>query len=71
MIHEDTLRQFSIDIGNLPKRSYRLMAVVYDLLTGKRIAWIDSDANPPNFYHLPRLPWNSHKLALPFAHVLP
>ena len=52
MIHEDTLRQFSIDIGNLPKRSYRLMAVVYNKRTGRRLAWSDSGADPPDLLPL-------------------
>ncbi|MCY4536913.1 MAG: hypothetical protein OXE52_01645 [Chloroflexi bacterium] len=52
MAHEGMLRRFSIDIGNVPSGSYRLMAVVYNKHTGKRLAWNDSGADPPEFLPL-------------------
>ena len=52
MAHEGMLRRFSIDIGNVPSGSYRLIAVVYNKHTGKRLAWNDSGADPPEFLPL-------------------
>ncbi|MCY4019357.1 MAG: hypothetical protein OXG39_08105 [Chloroflexi bacterium] len=52
MVHEDMLRQFSIEVGAVPRGSYRLMAIVYDKLSGRRLAWNDSGADPPEFLPL-------------------
>ncbi|MCY4069689.1 MAG: hypothetical protein OXG60_00165 [Chloroflexi bacterium] len=52
MVHEDMLRQFSIEVGAVPRGSYRLMAIVYDKLSGRRLAWNDNEADPPEFLPL-------------------
>ena len=52
LLHEGQIRQFSIDVSGVPQGSYRLMAVLYDKLSGKRVAWTDSGANPPELLPL-------------------
>ena len=52
MVHEGMLRHFSIDIAQVPKGRYLLMAILYDKLTGERVAWGDSSANPTEYLPL-------------------
>lgn len=39
LVHEAKLRQFAIDIGNIAPGNYRLMAILYNIHTGDRLAW--------------------------------
>lgn len=52
MVHEGMLRHFSIDIAQVPRERYMLMAILYDKLTGERVAWSDSSANPTEYLQL-------------------
>lgn len=52
LVHEGMPRQFSIDIGNVTPGNYRLMVIVYDKHTGRRLAWNDSGADPPELLPL-------------------
>ena len=45
LVHEDSLRRFSIDISGVPAGSYRLVAILYDRSTGERHNWTDQDGN--------------------------
>ena len=47
LVHENNLRQFSIDIREAPAGRYRLMAILYDNQTGERFNWIDNPGDPP------------------------
>ena len=48
LVHEDSLRQFSIDIGDVPAGNYRLMVILYDNQTSERFNWIDNPDDPPD-----------------------
>ena len=52
LAHEGQIRQFSIDVSGVPQGSYRLMAVLYDKHSGRRVSWTDSGANPPELLPL-------------------
>ncbi|MCY4019354.1 MAG: hypothetical protein OXG39_08090 [Chloroflexi bacterium] len=45
-VHESTHRRFSIDLSRVPAGSYRLMAIAYNRLTGKRLDWINNTGYP-------------------------
>lgn len=47
LVNENRLRQFSIDIADVPAGSYRLMAILYDGDTGERYEWMDNPSKPP------------------------
>jgi hypothetical protein len=47
LVHENSLRQFSIDIGDLPAGSYRLMTILYDNRSNERFNWLDNPGEPP------------------------
>jgi len=47
LVHEDSLRQFSIDVGSAPAGSYRLMAILYDSRSRERFDWIGNEGDPP------------------------
>ena len=47
LVHEGQIRQFSIDVSGVPQGSYQLMVVLYDKLSGRRVAWTDNVASPP------------------------
>ena len=42
LVHEGELRLFSIDVGNVPAGTYRLMAILYDKNSGERQDWLNS-----------------------------
>lgn len=46
LVHEGTLRQFSIDIGHVAPGNYRLMAILFNKHSGERLAWNDGGADP-------------------------
>ena len=52
LVHEDQLRLFSIDIGNVPAGTYRLMAILYDKHSGQRQNWLNSEDDPPDMLNL-------------------
>lgn len=52
LVHESTLRRFSIDIKHVPAGSYRLMAVVYNAQTGERQAWQGNEGWVPEMQKL-------------------
>ncbi len=47
LINEDRLRQFSIDIVDVPAGHYRLMAILYNSQTGERQDWTDNRGELP------------------------
>ena len=47
LVNEDRLRQYSIDIADVPAGTYRLMAILYDSQTGERLDWTDNPSEPP------------------------
>ena len=47
LVHENRLRQFSIDVRDVPADSYRLMAILYDSGSGERFDWIGNPSEPP------------------------
>ncbi|MDE2855848.1 MAG: glycosyltransferase family 39 protein [Chloroflexota bacterium] len=46
LVHENSLRQFLIDIADVPAGSYRLVTILYDSRTRERFDWIDNPDNP-------------------------
>ncbi len=40
---EERMRQFGMDVREVPPGSYRLMAIVYNPVTGERLAWREHD----------------------------
>ena len=46
LVHENSLRQFSIDIADVPAGNYRLMTIIYEGRTGERFDWIDNPDKP-------------------------
>ena len=52
LVHEDSLRQFSIDIGDVPAGNYRLMVVLYNNRNGERIDWVDNTDYVPSMQTL-------------------
>lgn len=49
LVHEGKPRIFFIDVENVPAGSYRLMATLYDVDSGQRVSWLETDANPPDY----------------------
>ena len=47
LVHEGSLRQFSIGIAGVPAGKYRLVAILYDSQTGERFDWVDNSGEPP------------------------
>ncbi len=52
LVHENTLRRFSIDIKHVAAGSYRLMAVVYNAHTRERQAWQGNEGWVPEMQKL-------------------
>ena len=52
LVHEDSLRQFSIGIADVPPGTYRLMAILYDKRTGENVDWIDNPGYVPGMMEL-------------------
>ena len=52
LVHESTLRRFSIDLADVAAGSYRLMAVVYNAQTGERQAWQGNESWIPEMQKL-------------------
>lgn len=48
----DELRQFAIDITDVPPGRYRLMAIVYDRITGQTLDWQEDTGGPPSMLFL-------------------
>lgn len=46
------LRQFSMDVRQVPPGLYRLMAIVYEHSTGKTLDWQDNSGGPPSMLFL-------------------
>ncbi len=42
LVHENELRQFSLNIANVPPGAYRLMTILYHSETGEKQAWLDN-----------------------------
>ncbi len=47
LVHEGKPRQFYIDVAGVAAGSYRLMVILYNKNTGKRLPWIDNDGELP------------------------
>lgn len=52
LVHEGELRHFAIDISGVPAGAYRLMAVLYDNTSGKRVDWNDNPGPIPGMLDL-------------------
>ena len=52
LVHEGKLRLFSIDITDVPAGSYRLMAILYDVQSGKQQNWLNSTGDLPGMLTL-------------------
>ena len=52
LVHEGQPRQFSIDIGNVPAGTYRLMSILYDKHSGQRQNWLNSEDDPSDMLNL-------------------
>ncbi len=50
--HMGELRQYAIDLADVPPGDYRLMAIVYDAQTGERLAWHDNESWVPEMQQL-------------------
>ena len=50
--HNDDLRQYAIDVSDVSPGRYRLMAIVYDRLTGERLDWQEAGGGPPSMLFL-------------------
>lgn len=48
----DELRQFAIDVSDVPPGRYRLMAIVYDRFTGQTLDWQGATDSPPYMFFL-------------------
>ena len=55
LVHEGKLRQFSIDIANVPAGAYHLMAIVYDKDSGERQDWSNSTGGLSNMLTLTKI----------------
>ena len=42
LVSQDDIRQFSIDVSDLSPGTYRLILILYDVITGDRLTWEDS-----------------------------
>ena len=47
LVHEGQLRQFFIDIANVPSGQHRLMAILYDKDSDERQNWLNRDGDLP------------------------
>ena len=52
LVRPGELRQFSIDISNVPAGTHRLMAILYDRRTGERQNWLNSAEDLPTMLTL-------------------
>ncbi len=52
LVKPDQLRQFTIDISNVPPGHYRLMAIVYNNQTGERSTWLNNSDDVPEVLKL-------------------
>ena len=52
MVHEAELRQFSIDISQVPPGQYQLMLILYHKITGDRFVWEDNPGYAPEMLEL-------------------
>ena len=52
LVRPGELRQFSIDISNVPAGTHRLMAILYDKRTGERQNWLNSAEDLPTMLTL-------------------
>lgn len=52
LVHEGKIRQFSIGISDLTPGAYRLVAIMYDKLTGETFDWIDNPGYVPSMIEL-------------------
>ena len=55
LVHEGKLRQFSIDIANVPAGAYHLMAIVYDKDSGERQDWSNNTGGLSNMLTLTKI----------------
>ena len=55
LVHENKLRQFSVDLGGAPAGKYELVAILYNRETGERVDWLDNPGNPPYLLTLTEL----------------
>ncbi len=46
------LRQYAMDVSQVSPGSYRLMAIVYDRVTGKTLDWRENSGEPPSMLFL-------------------
>ena len=49
---QDSLRQYYIDIARVPAGTYRLVAIIYNSETGKRLPWLDNPVLIPEMLPL-------------------
>ncbi len=52
LVHDGVLRQFTIDVSNVPPGKYRLMLILYDKFTGEKASWIDNAGDVPSLQEL-------------------
>ena len=52
LVRPGELRQFSVDISNVPAGTHRLMAILYDKRTGERQNWLNSAEDLPTMLTL-------------------
>ena len=52
LVIEGELRQYWIDVSDVPTGTYRLMAILYDAQNGEREAWIDNPGYVPEMLEL-------------------
>lgn len=55
LVNEGGLRQFSIDVADVPAGKYRLVAILYDKDNRERFDWNDNPGNPPYMLTLAEL----------------
>ncbi len=48
----EEIRQFAIDVSDVPPGRYRLMAIVYDRFTGQALNWQEAPGGPPSMLFL-------------------
>ena len=52
MVHEGSLRRFTIDISDVPAGVYRLVLILYDKRTGQTVDWNDNPGYLPDIMEL-------------------
>ena len=52
LVHEGSLRRFSIDVSGVPPGQYRLMLILYHKSTGDRFSWEDNPGYVPEMLEL-------------------